>query len=154
MKEEIPEYDENRTVVDGAEIHNVYPEEDPEALDEDEDEGYAEMGIKGGTKEAEAEAAKRKKSKKTKKPLTPKQKKAMDVEPAPDGDGDIDAKDLAKLRQNEETPVETEEPEQEEKKKEDRKKIDPDEYMKALKELEDALSGLDISGDNEEEEEE
>tara|TARA_R100000152_G_C6774169_1_gene201825 strand:- start:407 stop:2266 length:1860 start_codon:yes stop_codon:yes gene_type:complete len=148
--EEIPEYDEKRTVIDGAEIHNVYPEEDPEALEEDEDEGYPEKGIKGGTKEAEAEAAKRKKSKK---PLTSKQKKVMDVEPAPDGDGDIDAKDLAKLRQNEEAPVETEEPEQEEKQKKEKKEVNPEEYMNALKELEDALSNLDISGTEEEEEE-
>ena len=82
----------------------------------------------------------------------------MDVEPAPEGDGDIDAKDLAKLRQNEQAPVETEEPEQEEKvekEEEDKKQeINPDEYMKALKELEDALTNLDISGDAKEEEEE
>ncbi len=128
--EEIPEYDEKRTVIDGAEIHNVYPEEDPEALEEDEEEGYPEKGIKGGTKAARQEAKKR------------KQKVSEEEE---------EQEEAPTATLDQEAPEEEELPEKE---KKERKEINPDEYMNALKELEDALSNLDISGTEEEEEEE
>ena len=97
--------------------------------EEDEEEGYPEKGIKGGTKAAKAEAKKGKKIK----------------------EGEADAAVATEEDPKEEAPEE-ESPEEEEKSQ--RREIDPDEYMKALKELEDTLSNLDISGNDEEEEEE
>ena len=151
-KEEIPEYDEDRVEdIDQDSIEAENSQEDLEEFPDYDEDAKVVDGAELLDTDSEI-------NEKRKKKLSKKQKKVMDVEPAPEGDGDIDAKDLAKLRQNEQAPVETEEPEQEEKvekEEEDKKQeINPDEYMKALKELEDALTNLDISGDAKEEEEE
>ena len=74
-------------------------------------------------------------------------KKAAEAEKEPEEEAEEEEKPEEEPKaKKEEAPEEEEKPQ--------RREIDPDEYMKALKELEDTLSNLDISGDNEEEEEE
>jgi len=144
-EEEIPEYDEDRVAeVDQEKLEKENEGEEREEIPEyDEDARVADetlseedpaieedaekgyAGIKGGTPEAKAKA---KEIDKAKKATT---------------NDEVEA---------EEEPRVEEEPEEEGKK--ERREINPEEYMNALKELEDTLSNLDISGNEEEEEEE